>query len=99
MLCPVTIIGPTYCEDCGSDSIDIYNMYNKPIGYPAMVRNFGAEDVINLLNQEKYPLAYMKCSRCNKIYVIDWSRGIPRPLRDPSVIHSKFKGKVKSIKS
>jgi hypothetical protein len=92
---PIVFLKRTYCPDCGTDTMEIYNMYNKPIGYPAMVRNFSTSQVLEFLNQEKYPLSYIKCTKCNRTYLINWTDGLPKPLFDTDIIHSKFRGKSK----
>ena len=95
MICTI----PTYCDYCYDFTIDIFNMYNKPLGYPALYRNFDIEYILDLINKERYPLAYMRCTKCNRIYIIDWSKGLPMPLKENSKMYSKYKGKAKTIKS
>jgi len=79
---PIIRKPPTFCRECNSNTIDIFNQYDSAIGYYDILRfNTNKADVMNMLNKNKH-LIYMKCTRCGKTYRIDWEQDIPRPLYD-----------------
>ena len=34
------------------------------------------------VSYDKYEIRYMKCRKCRKEFIIDWSSGFPIPLKD-----------------
>ena len=82
---PIIIKPPTFCRDCNSNSIDIFNQYNSPIGYYDILKYSGNKSqILSELDRKKH-LAYMKCTRCGKVFRIDWENGLPRPLYDKRI--------------
>lgn len=82
---PILRKPPTFCNFCNSNTIDIFNQYNSAINYFDIIKNScNKADIISQLNNRKY-LAYMKCIRCGRVYIIDWEQDIPRPLYDERI--------------
>lgn len=82
---PILKKPPTFCRDCGANTIDIFTQYGNPIGYFNIIKHTGNKSAtMEEINKRKH-LAYMQCSRCGKVYRIDWESDIPRPLYDTRI--------------
>jgi hypothetical protein len=77
-----------YCECCNSDSIECYTIYNKPVNYNILLSRYTKEEILEKLNTA--PLDYMKCNKCGRKYSIDWSDGLPSPLRASYMINNVY---------
>lgn len=80
---------PIHCALCGKESLDIYDIYENPIGYIGMVKNFSVQEIKQFIRDQEYPLSYMGCTNCGCLYCIDWSRGIPQPIYHSKAINPK----------
>lgn len=92
----VTYGSPIHCVQCGNESVDVFDIYDRPIGYISMIRNFNVQEVLKFLEENERCLAYMKCTKCNRTYMIDWSKQIPRPLLCSSIATYRFRKGGKS---
>ena len=90
---PIKIMPPTYCRICGKYSIDLYNVYNSPIGYNNILNRNTKSNILKALDNNK-SLSYMKCKNCGKVFYIDWTQKIPRPLYDEREINKIKSGKL-----
>lgn len=91
---PIKTIPPTYCTLCKANSIDIFDAYKKPIDYARILAtSLTKEEVVDKLNSYKN-ISFMGCKKCMNVYMIDWSSGIPRPLRNPCILKKISIGKI-----
>lgn len=67
----------SYCFDCEDDTIIAYDTNNRPVPY-ATKPNTTLENIKSSINN--VTLSYMKCSKCGKKYLIDYSLGYARPV-------------------
>jgi hypothetical protein len=92
----IQFVSPMHCHHCGKPAVDIYDIYEHAIGYTSVVKNFTVAETLQFINDQKNPLSYMRCTNCGCLYLIDWSRGIPRPLYHCKVLNYKnIRGKHK----
>ena len=67
------------CPFCKTQAIDLFSFNGYPQGY---------KDAIDMhmkgynISYDKYEIRYMKCRKCRKEFIIDWSSGFPIPLKD-----------------
>lgn len=90
---PINIMPPTYCRDCKRYSIDIYDIYNNNIGYNNILDVNSRVNTLRVLDNNR-GLSYMKCNSCGKVFYIDWTNKIPRPLYDEREIKRIKSGKL-----
>lgn len=76
---PILNIRPDICPICKAQRIELFSFNGYPQKYSEAV-NYMLQGYDVKFNQ--YEIRYMKCQHCNKEFVIDWSGGFPRPLRD-----------------
>ena len=74
---PVTRIKGSYCFECDSDTVLAYDTNNRPAPF-ATRPNVTVNDLQKSLNN--VTLSYMKCTKCGKKYLIDYSLGYARPV-------------------
>lgn len=67
----------SYCFDCEADTIIAYDTKDRAVPYVTRP-NTTLEDIKSSLNNTT--LSYMKCSKCGKKYLIDYSLGYARPV-------------------
>lgn len=76
---PLIAIRPDICPYCKAQRIEIFSFNNYPQDYSKAVNAyFSGFDV----SYNKWEIRSMKCRSCNKEFIIDWSTGFPKPLRD-----------------
>lgn len=67
------------CPHCRAQRVELFSFNGYPQNYKeavnAYLRGYN-------VSYDKYEIRSMKCKSCNKEFVIDWSTGFPRPLRD-----------------
>ena len=91
---PIKVLPPTYCVHCKANSIDIFDAYNKPIDYfKILATSSNKEEVLLKLNSYKN-ISFMGCKRCMTVYKIDWSDGLPKPLRNQLILNRISNGKI-----
>lgn len=80
------VIYPYTCPACGNEMlfftrsnsnmvIDYKNLIDSKMDNDSIIDYLGNKDV-----------EYLKCIACKKLYIIDWSRGYARPLRDKDAL-------------
>lgn len=76
-------IRPDKCMECGTNrSIEIYDIFDKPINYSYLVDLHETKNINIMERLNNRTLSYMKCKRCGKIYCIDWREpDYPVPVR------------------
>ena len=76
---PIIEERPDICPHCRAQRVELFSFNGYPQNYrdavDAYLRGYNIE-------YNKYEIRTMKCKSCNKEFVIDWSSGFPRPLRD-----------------
>lgn len=95
MIKPITYLSKAYCEYCKANTIECYNIYNKPIFYNNILYIRDKDILEQRLG--KYPLSHMQCTRCRRKYVISWEDGVPTPLRAKFKLR-KFSTKEEGLK-
>lgn len=87
------IIHPYTCPACGNDMLFFTRIRNNAvIDYKNITQTMNNTEVMDYLY--KKDVEYLKCVMCKKMYIIDWTRGYARPLRDRNVLEQfgyKFK--------
>lgn len=88
------ILHPYTCPACGNDMLFFTRLNNNMIiDYKNLSQTkTDSDDMINYLSEKN--VEYLKCIACKKMYIIDWSRGYARPLRNKDVLKQfgyKFK--------
>ena len=75
-------IKPYKCERCGQEMLFFYTNNGVLIDYKQLFENdrMTAQQIIDYLQYKK--VMYFKCITCNKLYIIDWRDGYPKPLYD-----------------
>ena len=72
---------PYKCDKCGQEMLFFYTDNGMLIDYKTLFDNGD-----NLYDIKKYiqykNVKYLKCITCNKLYIIDWRDGYPKPLYD-----------------
>ena len=72
---------PYKCDKCGQEMLFFYSDNGMLIDYKTLFDNR-----YNLYDIKKYIQykngKYLKCITCNKLYIIDWRDGYPKPLYD-----------------
>ena len=72
---------PYKCDKCGQEMLFFYSDNGMLIDYKALFKKW-----YNLYDINKYlqykNIKYFKCITCNKLYIIDWRDGYPKPLYD-----------------
>lgn len=70
-----------YCNICNTDKgIECYDKYDKTINYSYFITAYMRGNIISTFDNKE--LTYMKCKRCGYVYAIDWTNGVPLPLRN-----------------
>ena len=78
---PISKIGPTYCPKCNKDNaIEIFSIYDKPIGYIQRVKFMKESDLLKYINDYNAALKYCKCMYCKSQFEINWLGKLPRPF-------------------
>lgn len=91
---PIKTIPATYCIHCKSNSIDVFDVYNKPIGYfKILATSSNKEEALLKLNSFKN-LSFMGCKKCMSTFKIDWTEGLPKPLRNINILNKISDGKI-----
>ena len=64
------------CPNCHTeDSLELYDKFNKGVGYLTYLKYGGYEDLMN-----KRELRYFRCNHCRKEFPIDFSGEYPIPM-------------------
>lgn len=77
---PLMPIRDDFCPHCNTQNIELFSFNNYPQGYSDAVTSYLNS---NSILYDKYEIRYMKCKTCGKEFMIDWSSGFPKPLKDP----------------
>ena len=85
-----------FCSNCkNKHSLELYDNLNKPINYTLLLRN---RDKLRDV-EKNHILSHFKCTKCSKVYDIDWSLccGIrfPIPFKENKYLENKFKNEGK----
>lgn len=75
MIRPFYFERPNVCNNCKTRSLELYNMYDKPLNIAAMICNNELEMA------EKLNARYFKCKKCGQEYPIQWIDKKPYPLQ------------------
>lgn len=71
-------IYPSECPNCGKNTINIYDKFGRMINYSLLAKYNTVDQIYDKII--KSDLKYMKCSSCNKDFILDWTRSkIPYP--------------------
>lgn len=90
---PFIIVRPDYCCKCNTPHVlEIYNDYNKPIGFSALV-NYKK----NIADASKISLAYGKCRKCGARYLLQWDNDGYVTLIDNPILVKNFLGNFKDF--
>lgn len=71
---PIKFIKSTICNECGYDSLEIYDNRDKPMHIKSHIEN-GEELLLQRLGAR-----YFKCTNCGADYPIQWINDKPMPL-------------------
>lgn len=75
------IMHPYTCPACGNDMLFFTRTRNNMIiDYKNLMQSKSDNDIMDYLGEKN--VEYLKCVACKKMYIIDWSHGYARPLRD-----------------
>ena len=75
------LIHPYRCPICNEDLLFFTTKTNKIIDYKHILSNANTlSDTITFLGSRN--IKHFKCIKCNKEFIIDWSKGWPEPLTD-----------------
>lgn len=67
---PIYFEPEDFCSHCQKQhTIELYNTYNKEIGYSLLLQM--PDKIEGILNRNV--LSHFKCNRCGTVYGIDWS--------------------------
>ena len=67
------------CPICKAQKVELFSFNGYPQNYKEAVNaHLSGYDV----HYDKYEIRTMKCRSCGKEFVIDWSDGFPKPLKD-----------------
>ena len=72
---------PYKCEKCGEEMLFFYTDNGMLIDYKTLFESgYSLYDIKKYLQYKN--VKYFKCITCNKLYIIDWRDGYPKPLYD-----------------
>lgn len=71
---PITFVKATICNECGCDSLELYDSHDRPMGVKSYYDNNDTE-ILSRLNAR-----YFKCTNCGADYPIQWIGNKPIPL-------------------
>ena len=87
------IIHPYTCPACGNDMLFFtMSRNNNIIDYKNLMDTYNNNEIMDYLSNKN--VEYLKCVACKKMYIIDWSSGYARPLRNKDILKQfgyKFK--------
>lgn len=86
-----------YCTNCHTNSIEIYDYFNNPMGYKGMADLFMSNSPMPKALINKREFYTFRCKRCGATYPIIWSHGYPIPDLSPRHI-SMFMYNFKTCK-
>jgi hypothetical protein len=70
----------THCKKCKENTVDLYDVFNRKVNYPFLLKNFTPEVIMDRL--DNVSLSHMYCSNCKTTFLIDWRYGLPIPYMD-----------------
>lgn len=76
---PLIELRTDICPKCKAQRIELFSFNNYPQNYKDAV---DAHLMGYNVEFNRYEIRYMKCRSCNSEFVMDWSYGLPVPLRD-----------------
>jgi hypothetical protein len=76
---PIIFNRPDMCPNCKSQKVELMSFNNYPQGYGWAVDAYLSGYSVSF---DKYEIRSMRCKSCTKEFVIDWTYGFPKPLRD-----------------
>lgn len=79
LISPILFNRPDMCPNCKSQKIELISFNNYPQGYSGAVDAYLSGYAVTF---DKYEIRSMRCKSCTKEFVIDWTYGFPKPLRD-----------------
>lgn len=65
-----------YCSYCNKESIELYDIFNKPMNYSKLLSNDNIDNILDIKQLLKF-----RCTNCNKEYNIIWKDHFPYPLK------------------
>lgn len=74
------------CQNCGNQTLEIYDYFNNPMGYKSIVDLFMSNQKMPLSLMNKRAFYTIRCKKCGKMYPIIWVGGFPLPDFTPSHI-------------
>lgn len=74
----------SYCPECHSvNSIEGYDIKNKPINYNLLVQSYGAQKIDTINKIQNRVLSYFECKKCRQKFGIFWNDDrFPLPMND-----------------
>ena len=84
-------IKPYICPKCGNDSLFFITYKGNLLSYKNMMIN-GSDiyDIKALISINR--VSYIKCLSCNKVFLMDWTKGFPIGWFDKDAL-SRFLGR------
>ena len=72
-----------YCPNCNTENLEIYDYFNNPLGYKAIIDKYQAGERIQkgMINHRVFYT--IRCKKCGRTYPIVWRRGYPLPDHNP----------------
>lgn len=88
------IVYPYTCPVCGNSLFFTKTRTNINIDYKRLMNesSYNKEELTEYLSSKN--IEYLRCRDCNRLFIIDWSKGFPRALRNVDVL-KKFGYKCK----
>lgn len=82
MIEPITWIRQDYCTHCNTDRVlECYDTGRVSINYSMLIDRLETTPELVMEKINKLDLMYIKCRNCGHVYMIDWRREFPTPLR------------------
>ena len=79
------LITPYRCKLCNQDMLFFETRKNTLIDYKQFISSANTlSETIEKLGQRN--IKYLKCIRCGRHFIIDWTNGWPEPLLDRSAL-------------
>lgn len=89
------------CQNCGNQSLEIYDYFNNPMGYKDIATRFITAKIKDSLPESilnKRPFYTFRCKQCGKTYPIIWINGFPVPEFSASYVRD-FISEFQSLNS
>lgn len=76
----INIPDDNVCPRCGNPSLELYDAFDKPRHYAALLLQYQDNKPTMIDSFRKIELSYFKCLYCGRKYYIDWTFKYPIPL-------------------